>query len=227
MAAKTPSGATTQEKPINSLPPFAPKPASGPLRFREARTSKLSDRPYDPLGQNPSRRLMRAIDLDQRARHDFDDRYATLFRSDSPDAIVPGTVVAVEVVSSRSRPQPSLFAGLVVAVRRKGIMTHMILRNYLAGTGVELVVPVFSPLVTKIVVLKRMTEAQKLKLRQLSGPPKKVDANGKVDAASLKPGVEENQILWVRERPADSPVSFSTIDTLVLRYRQRQKLEGA
>ncbi|KAI8803396.1 hypothetical protein BJ742DRAFT_908291 [Cladochytrium replicatum] len=143
------NGATTQEKPINSLPPFAPKPPTSPLRFPEACTSNLSDRPYDPLGQNPS---------------------PTSHASDRPGRTLPPRFRRplynhVQIRLARSdrtgrcrRRRARLFAletttiavcGLVIAVRRKGIMTHMILRNYVAGTGVELVIRVFSPLVSK------------------------------------------------------------------------------
>ncbi|KAI8617115.1 translation protein SH3-like domain-containing protein, partial [Chytriomyces sp. MP71] len=84
------------------------------------------------------------------------DNRTALFARDSPDAIEPGSIVLVEQISSRSSPRKLAFAGILLAVNRRGLLSTITVRNYVLGTGVEVVYPVYSPMVTRIKVLKRV-----------------------------------------------------------------------
>ncbi|RKO87425.1 translation protein SH3-like domain-containing protein, partial [Blyttiomyces helicus] len=85
------------------------------------------------------------------------DNRESLFKYGASTAVQPGSVLLVERIASRSQPRPIAFAGVLIAIRRRGIMTNITLRNYVLGTGVEMVFPIFSPLITRIKVLRRVT----------------------------------------------------------------------
>ncbi|KAJ3102673.1 hypothetical protein HDU97_000370 [Phlyctochytrium planicorne] len=178
------------------LPPFQPKP---PLDNKLPDVRRISPYnlgiSYDPRGRPSGRRLLRAIDFENRQRHDFDNR-AELISRNSPNAVEPGSILMVEQISSRSAPRKLTFAGVLISIKRTGIMSSITLRNYILGTGVEMVFPVFSPSVTKIKVLKRATGF----------------AKGK------------DNIYHIRSRPALAPVSFNKIPEMVMRDNEAERI---
>ncbi|KAJ3329598.1 hypothetical protein HDU76_007580 [Blyttiomyces sp. JEL0837] len=180
------------------LPPFYPKPAVDRLPNVAGIPPNAIDLPNDPNGHYAGRQLLRAIDLDHRQRHDFDNR-TELFRKGSPDAIEPGSVVLIEQASSRSSPRKLTFAGVLIAINRKGIMSSITVRNYVMGTGVEMVFPIYSPMVTKIKVLKSV----------------KGFAKG------------EDQIFRIRDRPSLAPLSYKTIDDMVMKDAEIERKREA
>ncbi|KAJ3410656.1 hypothetical protein HDV05_003512 [Chytridiales sp. JEL 0842] len=173
------------------LPPFYPKPA--PPEFPDVRNISPQELgyPYHPRGHKPGRRLLREIDLDHRARHDFDNR-TKMFAEGSPDAVEPGSVILVEQASSRSSPRKLMFAGVLMAVKRKGILSSITVRNYVLGTGIEMVFPIYSPMVTRIKVLK--------KVEGFSG--------GK------------HQVYFLRKTPSKAPMAFGKIADMVMREQE-------
>lgn len=175
------------------LPPFYPRPPSGPLPDIRGKSADELQISYDPRGRYPGRRLVNAIDVELRQRLDVDNR-AELFTKGSPTAVEPGSVLLIEQVTSRSRPRTQIFAGVLIAIRRKGIMSNIILRNYVLGTGVEMVVPIFSPSVKRIKVLKRVTGV-----------------------------VQGDNMYYLREKPSASPLGFSKIDEMVVRDREQER----
>ncbi|KAJ3117313.1 hypothetical protein HDU96_007219 [Phlyctochytrium bullatum] len=171
------------------LPPFLPKPVSSNTApdVRGISPWKL-EIPYDPRGRPQGRRLLRSLDLEHRQRHDFDNR-TSIFSRNSKEAVEPGSILLVEQITSRSAPRKVTFAGVLIAIKRKGIMSSFTLRNYILGTGVEMVFPIYAPSVTKIKVLKRAEGF----------------AKGK------------DNIFHIRSRPALAPVSFNKIPDMLMK----------
>ncbi|KAJ3112445.1 hypothetical protein HK098_008121, partial [Nowakowskiella sp. JEL0407] len=160
---------------------------------------------------------MQSIEYDQRIRHDPDSR-RDYFDPSSPLYTPPGTVLLIEQLTSRTRPQPQIFAGVLLEIRHRGIMTTIVLRNYVLKTAVELIVPVFSPMVSKIVVLKRLGAEQVEMLRKNSNPmPPKRETR-----ASKYVWRETKSLYWIREKPLESPVPFAVIEDMIRKYRQRE-----
>lgn len=111
--------------------------------------------------------IRRTLDLEHRIRFDPDGR-SMLFARRSAKALTPGSMVAVETAASVSNPTRSIIIGYIVAIRRKGGMgSNFVVRTTVMGTGVEVMFPVYSPLVTKIEVLQRSEEFQRSKLYYL------------------------------------------------------------
>ena len=196
----------------DQLPFFYPLPPTSP-RLPDVRNLSPKDLnlTYDPRGKRTGRRLMRSIDFESRLRHDLDGRTALILGPrkvasdhntsliDGEGAVEPGSVLLVEQISSRSSPRTSLFAGVLVSVKRKGITSSFTLRNYVLGTGVEMVFPLYSPMVTRIKVLKRAP-------------------------AGFAAGRDE--VNEIRARPSMAPLSFSKIDDMVLRDKESERIRA-
>ncbi|KAI9219873.1 translation protein SH3-like domain-containing protein [Blastocladiella britannica] len=105
------------------------------------------------------------------AHYDVDGRSA-LFTKTNPDRIRAGSVVQVTSLTSMTKGKPVMFAGVVIAIRHKGIDTSLTLRNYVLKTGVEQAYKVYSPMVTSIKVLKPQTAFVRNKLYYLRDNPK-------------------------------------------------------
>ncbi|KAJ3238974.1 hypothetical protein HDU81_006789 [Chytriomyces hyalinus] len=180
----------------DALAPFEPKPADGPLHiFNRATHPSAADMPADPRASMYGHRLLRSIDADLRKRHDTDNRTA-LFTKGSPEAIEPGSIILVEQISSRSSPRKLAFAGVLLNVKRRGVLSSITVRNYVLGTGVEVVYPIYSPMVTRIKVLKR-----------------------------VKPGFSKggDQVNFLREKPGAAPLSFNAIEEMVIRNNETER----
>lgn len=100
--------------------------------------------------------LIRSIDLENRFRYDRDGRHEAFFGDNA--TIKPGCVLLVDQITSRTAPQTKYFAGVLLGVRKRGIMSNMVLRGVVMGTGVEMVFPLFSPMISKLTVLKQPPE---------------------------------------------------------------------
>ncbi|KAI9342806.1 hypothetical protein BDR26DRAFT_793217, partial [Obelidium mucronatum] len=138
--------------------------------------------------------LLRSLDAELCARHDADARTA-LFARGSPERIEPGSIVLVEQLSSRSAPRKLAFAGVLLNVKRRGILSTITVRNYVLGTGVEVVYPIYSPMVSRIKVLK-----------------------------PVKPGFSKgaDQVNYLREKPSSAPLSFGSVEELVIRNTETE-----
>ncbi|KAI8923042.1 translation protein SH3-like domain-containing protein [Entophlyctis helioformis] len=179
----------------DALPLFVPKaalPRLPDVRGIPPRELELHD---DRRAHKPQRVLLRAIDLEHRVRFDADGRTQLMSR-ESPSALQTGSIVLVEYVNSRSKARKQYFAGVLMEIRRKGIMSSIVLRNYVMGTGVEMLFPVYSPMVQRIKVLQP------------------------ADAELL----ENNQddITWIRKKACPG-IDYSKIDELVARYRSAEE----
>ena len=63
-----------------------------------------------------------------------------------------GSAVVVEQVSSRTQPRKQLFSGLVVSKRERGIRSSFTVRGFILKTGIEIMFPLYSPMVVKVLI---------------------------------------------------------------------------
>ncbi|KAJ1327158.1 hypothetical protein BSLG_010500 [Batrachochytrium salamandrivorans] len=174
----------------------APPQTEDQARFEKttrcARIDPVSiELPKDRGANKTFRVMMRAIDLEHRVRHDHDGR-TQLISASSPLAISPGSIVLIEYVTARSMARKQLFAGVLMVIKRQGIMSSFTLRNYVMGTGVVIQFPVYSPMVLKIKVLQ--PAAPELLKRKT------------------------DDISWILKRSCPG-VDYTKIDEMVARYR--------
>lgn len=183
---------------MKPLPFFRPKPALEKLPAIKGLTPKELEVPHDRRSQKPHRLLINAIDLEHRIRHDVDGRTKLFSNASNEQKWIPGAILMVEYVQSRSKADRLLtFPGVLVEVRRKGIMSSIRLRAATVGTFVEMLFPIYSPMVQSIAVLKEAPES-------LTTP----------DGQQLKPG---DDILWLRQSSCPE-ISFAEVDALALQH---------
>ncbi|KAI8817816.1 uncharacterized protein EV422DRAFT_540063 [Fimicolochytrium jonesii] len=226
MAAKTavktePKGDAGDDS-AGPLPPFYPRPPTGPLPNLSGLSPSALQIPYDPRGHKHGARLLRSIDVDLRSRLDSTDpsaitpqtstsntsatsaapnRAALFLTPNGPHAVVPGSILLIENVTSRTRPRTQIVAGVLIAIRRKGVLSNIVVRNYVLGTGFEMTFPIFSPNVRRIKVLKRVEEG---------------DGKGKA-------GRKGDTFFEIRENPQLAPTAFGKIDEMVIRDREAER----
>eukprot|EP00842_Homolaphlyctis_polyrhiza_P003367 jgi/Hompol1/4030/HPOL_003442-RA len=174
---------------------FKPKPALEQLPDVRGILPEDLDLHSDRRHRKSHRVLLRAIDLEHRVRHDMDGR-TQLISKDSPTAMKTGSIVLIEYVNARSKARKQYFAGVLMAIRRKGIMSSIVLRNYLMGTGVEILYPIYSPMILKIKVLQ-------------PAAPELAEENS-------------DDISWIRTKPCPG-VDYAKIDEMIARYRSAEE----
>ncbi|KAF9008699.1 translation protein SH3-like domain-containing protein [Cyathus striatus] len=93
-----------------------------------------------------------------------------LFSRRSPNRITPGSVVTVV-----SEQAPTVFTGIVLSIRRRGIDTSFLLRNIINRTGVEMQYFPSSPHIKEIRVVRRPAKRmRRAKLFYLRDSPQKM-----------------------------------------------------
>ncbi|KAF8164983.1 translation protein SH3-like domain-containing protein [Crassisporium funariophilum] len=97
----------------------------------------------------------------------------TLFSRRSPKQLVPGSIVTV--ISDQA---PTLFTGVLIAIRRRGPDTSIRVRNILQRTGVEMQFFVNSPTLKEIKLLKTPSKGRmrRAKLYYLRDAPDKMSS---------------------------------------------------
>ncbi|KAL2918572.1 structural constituent of ribosome [Polyrhizophydium stewartii] len=178
-----------------ALPYFKPKQALERLPNVVGIRPRDLELHADRRERHPNRVLMRAVDLEHRVRHDMDGRTQLITRG-SPQAIPTGSVVMIEYVNSRSKARKQYFAGVLMEIRRKGIMSSLVLRNFVMGTGVEMLFPLYSPMIQKIRMLQ--------------------------PAAPELAARNKDSITWIREKPCPG-VDYTKIEEMVARYRTTEE----
>jgi len=90
----------------------------------------------------------------------------------NPDYLSAGAVVQVQMISSKTSKKRTTLTGVVIAVRRHGVATNFTIRNRILDEGVEITLPLFSPMITNIRVLRR-ERVRRAKLYYLRRSPDK------------------------------------------------------
>jgi len=89
-----------------------------------------------------------------------------LFSRRSKDCVFPGSVLQVTSFTTSSRTAFSRFAGVLIAIKRRGTTIAFVLRNFVNKTGVEMRYNLSSPMIKKISVLARASKYRGLKRNQ-------------------------------------------------------------
>ena len=131
------------------LGPFRNKKAVGKLPNVSKIRPESLNLPAHPRFRYPAQSLLRAIDVEQRMRQE--NQYTEMIMSGK---VSPGSILLVDQVTSRVNGQQQSFAGVLLGVRKRGILSSIVLKSVVLGVEVEMRIPVYSPLVTNIVVLK-------------------------------------------------------------------------
>lgn len=141
----------TPEKELPRIGAFNPRTAIGTLpKVGRIPPQSIQLQPH-PRAKNHPQTLLRAIDVENRVRYDTDKRSELFF---GENAVQVGCILLVDQITSRITPQKRSFAGVLMQVRQRGLTSNFVLRNVAMGVGVEMTIPIFSPMVTKISVLK-------------------------------------------------------------------------
>lgn len=74
----------------------------------------------------------------------------TLFSKKHPDRLLPGSVITLHLTH-----HPTLFSGVIIAIRRRGGDTSFTLRNVVNRVGTELTFYIGSPHLKKIDIIQR------------------------------------------------------------------------
>lgn len=98
---------------------------------------------------------MASLTQDMRHQHDPTGRLTALFSRTSTERVPPGSVLLVETWTNASKTTFSTFSGVLLAVRRRGTATSIVLRNVVQKLGVEVRFNVYSPLLKDIKVVQR------------------------------------------------------------------------
>ena len=73
----------------------------------------------------------------------------------NPERLTAGSIIKIHRVVSPTDERPIVYVGTVMAIRRRSIATSIDIINKIEGEMLEFGFPLFSPLITKIEVLKR------------------------------------------------------------------------
>ena len=110
---------------------------------------------------------------EQRQKLNSDNRWS-LFDKKSADRVTAGSVLKVTYYQSKSETaRPTTFTGVLIAVRRHPADPTFSLRTVIDSVGVEQLFHVFSPLITKIDVVKKAIKIKSNKAYWLRDKPEK------------------------------------------------------
>ena len=110
---------------------------------------------------------------EQRQKLNADGRWS-LFDKNSSDRVTAGSILKVTFNQSKSESaRPSTFTGVLIAIRRHPSEPTFSLRTIVDTIGVEQLFPVFSPLITKIEVVKKAIKIKSNKAYWLRDNPEK------------------------------------------------------
>lgn len=110
---------------------------------------------------------------EEREKFNHDNRWS-LFDKNSTERVSAGSVLKVTFFQSKSEmTRPSTFTGVLIAVRRHTSQPTFSLRTVIDTIGVEQLFPVFSPLVSKIEIVKRAIKVKSNKAYWLRDKPEK------------------------------------------------------
>lgn len=116
--------------------------------------------------------ILTFIRNEQRKTLNSDSRW-NLFDKNSSERVTVGSVLKVTFYQCKSDTRPSIFTGVLIAVRRHPSEPTFSLKTVIDSVGVEQLFPVFSPLISKIDVVKRAIKIKSQKAYWLRDKPEK------------------------------------------------------
>ncbi|EKD03699.1 50s ribosomal protein l19 [Trichosporon asahii var. asahii CBS 8904] len=101
-------------------------------------------------------------------REQYDQRgLLDLFARRGPQRLKTGSVLSVTTWTGPEKKNSTLFSGVLMAVRRRGVDTSFTLRNVVQQTGAEMSFKVCSPLLKEIKIIRRAEGRKKDTIRDL------------------------------------------------------------
>lgn len=129
----------------------------------------ISETPINVTGTD----IITFLRREQRDKLNADSRWA-LFDRKSADRVTVGSVLKVTYFPSKSElNRPATFTGFLIALRRHPSEPTFSLRTIVDNIGVEQLFPVFSPMISKIEVVKRAIKTKSYKAYWLRDKPEK------------------------------------------------------
>lgn len=109
---------------------------------------------------------------EQRQKLNEDGRWS-FFDKNSAERATAGSIIKVTYYQSKTDTRPSTFTGILIAIRRHPSEPTFSLRTIIDRIGVEQLFPVFSPLISKIEIVKRAIKIKSNKAYWLRDKPEK------------------------------------------------------
>ena len=116
---------------------------------------------------------MQRIKEEEMNRLDPSGSRRALLDRGSPACLTPGSIVIVKRQQCLSKPNVGTFIGTLLEIRRKGVASSITLRNVVHRQAVELSIPVFSPLVKGIEVVRKVNRFRRARLSLLRDAKRK------------------------------------------------------
>ena len=100
-------------------------------------------------------------------------------RTDIPEFRVGDTVVVGVKIVERGKERVQDFEGIVIAIKNRGIGRNFVVRKTSGGVGVERTVPINSPIIDKVTVVRKgkVRRAKLNYLRDMTKQPKIKERN--------------------------------------------------
>ncbi|KAG9296881.1 hypothetical protein G9A89_006836 [Geosiphon pyriformis] len=149
----------------------APNPPVSPIQYVPPPSVLIPQKQFpNPSLKNTN--LMQLINDEALKRYPI--KHVALFIKRCDNRMRPGDVVLVESYTSiTNKKSTSSFAGICIAIFRRGIHSSFILRNIIMKLGVEIRFRAFSPLIKDIKILQKAGKVRRAKLYYLRDQPGK------------------------------------------------------
>lgn len=111
--------------------------------------------PPAPQVNKSDRGIIPYVQHQLRSQLDPASRLSSLFARNFPTAIPVGSVIIVESWTSAAKTSTTSFAGVLMAIRRRGTSTSFVVRNLIQKLGVEVRFSLYSPMLKDVRVIAR------------------------------------------------------------------------
>jgi len=91
----------------------------------------------------------------QKAERDSENLLGTLFSRKDPLRLRTGSIITVTSWNNADKASTTVFSGVLMGIRRRGVDTAFRLRNIINRLGIEIQFKVLSPLIKEIKVVRR------------------------------------------------------------------------
>lgn len=139
--------------PFSSSVAFHQPPST--VKHANRTTKRFQNFPPLPEVKKPSRGVIDYVHHHLRSQLDPGAKFTSMFHRNSDNRIPTGSVLSVRTYTSPEKTSTATFAGVLIAVRRRGTSTSFVLRNLVANLGVEVKFNIYSPLLKDIKVIAK------------------------------------------------------------------------
>ena len=107
----------------------------------------------------PNQSLMGKLVQDHIERYDHENR-EVMFSEKNPESVLPGSILQVELLGSKTSNSTNTFLAVLLGINQKGLGTTLLLRTMVTKVGVEMVIPLLSPMVRSIKVVRKAEKGE-------------------------------------------------------------------